>query len=189
VVLTHLRSETSLCAALLEDSPAFSTQTRSSSIHREEGTAYSSRSTGKRWRAGSSGGRRRQSSFALKQRFSWVMKSPPYYGMKTYLTDQWLRGWFLGASPTVDYRHSTLQMDHGSPEKFTSQVIRVWTNVNTVCEAHASLVCRLGGIRDRKAHPVELVLDSLRQSPWRVSTVWSPVQIRPPRPCRISAST
>ena len=32
-----------------------------------------------------------------------VITSPPYYGMNTYLPDQWLRSWFLGGPAQVDY--------------------------------------------------------------------------------------
>ena len=32
-----------------------------------------------------------------------VITSPPYYGMMTYVQDQWLRNWFLGGPPEVDY--------------------------------------------------------------------------------------
>ena len=39
----------------------------------------------------------------FKGLFSWVVTSPPYYGMRTYLQDQWLRNWFLGGSSFVDY--------------------------------------------------------------------------------------
>ena len=31
--------------------------------------------------------------------FSWLITSPPYYGMRTYVPDQWLRNWFLGERP------------------------------------------------------------------------------------------
>jgi hypothetical protein len=34
----------------------------------------------------------------LRQSFSWIITSPPYYGMRTYLPDQWLRAWFSRAS-------------------------------------------------------------------------------------------
>src|SRR5205809_966447 len=33
----------------------------------------------------------------------WVITSPPYYGMRTYLPDQWLRYWFLGGPARVSY--------------------------------------------------------------------------------------
>jgi hypothetical protein len=28
--------------------------------------------------------------------FDWIITSPPYYGMRTYVQDQWLRYWFMG---------------------------------------------------------------------------------------------
>ncbi len=34
---------------------------------------------------------------------SRIVTSPPYYGMRTYLPDQWIRNWFLGGPPEVDY--------------------------------------------------------------------------------------
>jgi hypothetical protein len=35
--------------------------------------------------------------------FDFVVTSPPYYGLRTYLPDQWLRNWFLGGPAVVDY--------------------------------------------------------------------------------------
>jgi hypothetical protein len=32
----------------------------------------------------------------------WVITSPPYYGLRTYRPDQWLREWFLGGACKVD---------------------------------------------------------------------------------------
>src|SRR5262249_10845426 len=26
----------------------------------------------------------------------WIVTSPPFYGMRTYVPDQWLRNWFMG---------------------------------------------------------------------------------------------
>ena len=33
----------------------------------------------------------------------WIVTSPPYYGMRTYLPDQWLRLCFLGGPDYVEY--------------------------------------------------------------------------------------
>jgi hypothetical protein len=38
--------------------------------------------------------------------------SPPYYGRRTYIPDQWLRNWFLGGSSNVEYSND-LQLAHG----------------------------------------------------------------------------
>jgi hypothetical protein len=32
-----------------------------------------------------------------------TITSPPYYGMRTYVEDQWLRNWFIGGPPEIDY--------------------------------------------------------------------------------------
>ena len=32
-----------------------------------------------------------------------IVTSPPYYGLRTYVSDQWLRNWFLGGADRVDY--------------------------------------------------------------------------------------
>ena len=40
---------------------------------------------------------------AAKRDFSVVVTSPPYYGMRTYVEDQWLRNWFLGGPDHVKY--------------------------------------------------------------------------------------
>src|SRR5258705_10068506 len=37
------------------------------------------------------------------RQFRWVVTSPPYLGMRTYVPDQWLRRWLLGGAPQVDY--------------------------------------------------------------------------------------
>jgi hypothetical protein len=102
--------------------------------------------------------------------FDWVITSPPYYGMRTYLQDQWLRNWFLGGPDTVDYSvHG--QLGHLSPETFGAQLSQVWTNVASVCSEDAKLVIRFGGIRDRNAEPLDIIKASLHNSTWRISTI------------------
>jgi hypothetical protein len=51
--------------------------------------------------------------------FDWVVTSPPYYGMRTYIPDQWLRNWFVGGPSAVDYSNAN-QLHHGSPEDFST---------------------------------------------------------------------
>jgi hypothetical protein len=43
---------------------------------------------------------------AAKRDFTVVVTSPPYYGMKTYVEDQWLRNWLLGGPDHVVYAQS-----------------------------------------------------------------------------------
>lgn len=104
------------------------------------------------------------------RQFRWIITSPPYYGMRTYLADQWLRAWFLGGPDTVDYRHGE-QVGHGSPEAFAHDLRTVWKNAASVSEADARLVVRFGGIADRAADPIDILKDSLRDSGWRIQTL------------------
>lgn len=100
----------------------------------------------------------------------WVITSPPYYGLCTYLPDQWLRLWFLGGEPTVDYSNGQ-QISHSNPETFVSDLRSVWRNVSDRCATNARLVIRFGGISSRNVDPRELIRESLRSSGWRISTI------------------
>jgi hypothetical protein len=102
--------------------------------------------------------------------FDWIITSPPYYGMRTYVQDQWLRYWFMGGPDHVDYAVSE-QLNHMSPEIFASQLKQVWDNAALVSSKYARLVVRFGGIRDRKADPRDLIRESFRQSAWRLQHV------------------
>lgn len=103
-------------------------------------------------------------------RFNWVITSPPYYGMRTYIPDQWLRNWFLGGSDTVDYSNRR-QVVHSSPEDFAHDLRTVWRNTASVCSDKAKMIIRFGGITDRKANPLELIKNSIDDSGWRVTTL------------------
>lgn len=102
-------------------------------------------------------------------RFDWVITSPPYYGMRTYIPDQWLRNWFLGGPDTVDYTNRN-QVVHTSPEDFARDLRQVWRNAEDVCEANAKMVIRFGGISDRRADPLDLLKISLADSGWQITT-------------------
>ena len=69
----------------------------------------------------------------INKKISWVVTSPPYYGMNTYIPDQWLRMWFLGDSPTVCYSAPN-QMSHSSPKTFADELRQVWINTARVCK-------------------------------------------------------
>lgn len=114
---------------------------------------------------------RQPETFGLTPQFSWVITSPPYYGMRTYMPDQWLRAWFLGGPSAVVYQHPPGEMTHSSPEEFVSQLAHMWCNVARVCRPHAKLVCRFGGIHDRKQEPLELLKASLHKTGWRITTI------------------
>jgi hypothetical protein len=62
-------------------------------------------------------------------------------------------------------------MTHGSPEVFVQQLAQVWRNVARICQPHAKLVCRFGGIQDRKQEPLELLKASLREAGWHITAI------------------
>lgn len=103
-------------------------------------------------------------------RFDWVITSPPYYGMRTYIPDQWLRNWFLGGPDVVDYAHCN-QIVHKSPEDFAADLRQVWRNTGAVCAKSAKLIVRFGGITDRRANPIDLITNSFTDSGWRILTI------------------
>lgn len=117
---------------------------------------------------------RQQDSRQLRSgqaRFSWIITSPPYYGMRTYLPDQWLRYWFVGGEPFVTYGQRMEDFEHTNEVLFASQLHAVWLRAARLARPHARLVCRFGGIRDRRADPLKIIKDSLRDSGWRVATI------------------
>jgi len=103
-------------------------------------------------------------------RFRWVITSPPYYDMRTYIPDQWLRNGFIGDPDVVDYM-THHQIVHSSPDHFTADLRHVWRNVETVCTEDAKMVIRFGGIPDRHANPLDLIQNSLRHSGWHITAI------------------
>ncbi len=104
---------------------------------------------------------------------AWAITSPPYYGMRTYLPDQWLRYWFLGGPARVSYQAEG-QLEHTSPERFAEQLGDVWRNLSKACADGARLVVRFGGIRDRHQSPREILWESFQKTDpgWRITNVW-----------------
>lgn len=104
-------------------------------------------------------------------RITHVVTSPPYYGLRTYSQDQWLREWFLGGPSYVDYDVDP-GLNHGSPELFSRSLAHVWNNVGDNAASRIQLYIRFGGIRSRKTSADEILRDSLQYSrhPWRIIT-------------------
>lgn len=102
--------------------------------------------------------------------FNWVITSPPYYGMRTYIPDQWLRNWFVGGPDTVDYSNRN-QIAHSSPDDYVFDLRKVWHNAARVCGEGATMVIRFGGIRDRRIDPLDLIKSSLSESGWRITMI------------------
>ncbi len=113
---------------------------------------------------------RDDSAFGGVRPVDWIITSPPYYGMRTYLQDQWLRAWFLGGPDHVDYEHPPGQLEHTGADHFARDLGRVWRNVRGCAKPSARLVVRFGGIHDRDADPMEVLAESLRLGGWRIRT-------------------
>jgi hypothetical protein len=108
----------------------------------------------------------------LTPRYSWVITSPPYYGMRTYFPDHWLRNWFVGGPSDVDYRVDD-QLSHQSEEQFVVDLAKVWKKTADVCRPKARLICRFGALPSRTKDPRELFRQTLERADcgWRITTV------------------
>jgi hypothetical protein len=99
-----------------------------------------------------------------------IITSPPYYGLRTYVSDQWLRNWFLGGPDRVDYGYG-VQLSHRSVSGFVADLRTVWRNVAAVSHRDARLIFRFGAINDRLVDPREMIRASLMDTPWRLTTI------------------
>jgi len=104
--------------------------------------------------------------------FSVVVTSPPYYGMRTYVEDQWLRNWFLGGPDYVAYGN-TNQLQHTGKTVFAESLGQVWTNMARSTTDSLHMYVRFGIIPSAKTDARELMLNSLESSTadWRVISV------------------
>jgi len=107
------------------------------------------------------------------RQFRWAITSPPYYGMRTYIPDQWLRNWFLGGPAHVTYKPPARELDHASADAFADDLRKVWMGIAASAAIDARLVIRFGGIADRDVDPVTLLKSSLSDSGWRLTTAVS----------------
>lgn len=94
------------------------------------------------------------------RRFSWVVTSPPYFGMRTYRQDQWLRNWFLGGSDTIDYSQDG-QLSH-SAAKYAGGLAAVWKSVSRRCLPGAWLIVRFGYLPSIPMDAWEILRTSLK---------------------------
>jgi hypothetical protein len=91
-----------------------------------------------------------------------VVTSPPYYGMRTYVQDQWLRNWFLGGPVDVDY-DTKLQLSHSGHDAFVCDLARVWNHLKKRASG-VELYVRLGTISSARSDAKELFQSSLEES-------------------------
>lgn len=100
---------------------------------------------------------------AARRNFSIVVTSPPYFGMRTYVEDQWLRSWFLGGPPAVVYGKST-QVSHAGLESFAQALGRVWRNMASTSAPTLEMYIRFGTIQSAGADARGLLARSLELS-------------------------
>ena len=76
-------------------------------------------------------------------RVSDVITSPPYLDTTNYREDQWLRIWFLGGDPSIQY-----QRDDGrqyNAEKYWAFLGEAWHGIGPLLADEARIVVRIGG--------------------------------------------
>jgi len=115
--------------------------------------------------------------------FARIVTSPPYLGMRTYLPDQWLRGWFLGGPPEPQY---TLVGSIGTEDAdaFANALGETWRAVAKASVTGARLFVRFGSLPSVARDPLKLLMSSIDRAicGWQfVGAVETPV---PPRRSR-----
>ena len=105
----------------------------------------------------------------VPDRISHVVTSPPYYGLVTYVQDQWLRNWFVGGPEDIDYGRGK-QLSHESPEAFAAALGKVWNHCGDRLKSDGKMVVRFGSIRSRYHAPLDILRRSLEMSThdWRI---------------------
>jgi hypothetical protein len=108
----------------------------------------------------------------LGARYTWVITSPPYYGMRTYFPDHWLRNWFVGGSSDVDYS-ADYQLSHYSETEFVTDLAVVWKKCAEVCVPRSKFLCRFGALPSCEKNPRDVLRRSLTEADcgWRVTTI------------------
>jgi SAM-dependent methyltransferase len=109
---------------------------------------------------------------SVSEAIDLVVTSPPYYGMRTYVADQWLRNWFLGGLPEVPYGEEN-PLSHRSPDAFAESLAQVWDRIGDRLSSSGRMFIRFGAIPSRKANPRTIMFASLEQSrfSWKVRRV------------------
>lgn len=95
--------------------------------------------------------------------FSVVVTSPPYYGMRTYVEDQWLRNWFMGGPARIEYGNSE-QLEHTGKDIFAKSLGLVWKNMANSTADSLDMYIRFGIIPSAKVDAKALIHASLEES-------------------------
>ncbi len=106
---------------------------------------------------------RRKASFRRSARPSLIITSPPYYGMRTYVQDQWLRNWFLGGPEEIEYEND-FQLSHNGKQRFILDLAKVWKNCWSWTDKNADLYVRFGTIPSAKSDARDILKASLAEA-------------------------
>lgn len=99
---------------------------------------------------------------------SVVVTSPPYYGMRTYIQDQWLRMWLLGGPEQIDYVADE-QLSHNGQDSFIASLASVWTNIGNLASGELHMYVRFGSVPSIKSDAKKILVSSLEESGgWKV---------------------
>ena len=92
-----------------------------------------------------------------------VITSPPYYGMRTYVPDQWLRNWFVGGPETVEYSEKG-SVPSSSPVDFAKVLAKVWDQIGARADGDLHMFVRFGVLPSRKLNARKLLFQSFEES-------------------------
>lgn len=95
--------------------------------------------------------------------FSVVVTSPPYYGMRTYVQDQWVRYWFLGGPDRIDYADGR-QVSHSGHSNFIKSLTSVWDNMGRTRSKTLDMYIRFGVIPSASTDAREIIQKSFLNS-------------------------
>lgn len=97
-----------------------------------------------------------------------VVTSPPYFGMSTYIQDQWLRMWFLGGPEEIDYINVN-QIHHSNEERFIKDLSRVWKNIYKSEADMLDMYIRFGSLPSTEADAKYILRASIEEAKgWRI---------------------
>lgn len=115
---------------------------------------------------------KRETIEIIKRKIDLVITSPPYYGMRSYVQDQWLRNWFLGGPDQVEYTNDK-QLEHSGQDVFAKSLGRVWKNIGSQSGDNLRLYVRFGIIPSVHVDAKKLFLASLETSgiEWKIISI------------------
>lgn len=105
-------------------------------------------------------------------KFDRLITSPPYFGMGTYVEDQWLRNWFIGGPPQVSYYHEN-QLGKTSSDRFINGLAEVWCHVNPMMKDGSKVIIRMGSLASKKSDPESIIIQSVEKADvmWKLAKI------------------